>query len=135
MHKKLLAFGAFLGFVLWSVNMLANAFYWYSAMWWFDIPMHILGGFFLAFIVGGFFFNKFKQLHKGEIWIVLLLAVVVLGFGWELFEYLVQYFIKGVDLANIPDSIKDMLMDFIGAVLGIPFVLRALSLYNKAHAN
>ncbi|MDQ5930921.1 MAG: hypothetical protein QG674_85, partial [Patescibacteria group bacterium] len=42
-------------------------FYWYSAIWWFDIPMHILGGAFLALLLGAIFFKKLISLSKKEI--------------------------------------------------------------------
>ena len=133
MNKRLLLYACVLAFLLWLVNTLANAFYWYSAIWWFDIPMHIFGGFFLSFLVGSFFFQKLSVLRKREVTISVLLMVLLLGFGWEIFEYTVQYLIKGAQLANIPDSVKDMLMDLIGGLCAVPFVLRALSLYNRAH--
>ena len=113
---------------------MANAFYWYSAMWWFDIPMHIMGGIFLALFAGAFFFRKLLPLHFKEVVVTILLFVLIVGLGWEIFEYLVQSVIKGAQLANFPDSVKDMLMDLLGGVLASTFVLRALKRYNRAHA-
>jgi hypothetical protein len=113
---------------------MANAFYWYSAMWWFDIPMHIMGGMFLALSAGALFFKKLLPLHFKEVIVVILLFVLIIGLGWEIFEYLVQTIIKGAQLANFPDSVKDMLMDLLGGILASIFVLRRLKRYNKAHA-
>jgi len=135
MNKRLLLSACALIFFIWAINSLANMFYWYSAIWWFDIPMHILGGAFLALLLGAIFFKKLISLNKKEIIITVLLGVVIVGAGWEVFEYVVQHLIKGLPLANFPDSIKDMLMDIIGGFLASFFVLRAIKRYNIAHAS
>jgi hypothetical protein len=132
-NKKLLLYACFLVFFIWLINTLANAFYWYSAMWWFDIPMHIMGGMFLALSAGALFFKKLLPLSLKERLVVVLLFVLVMGIGWEIFEYLVQALIKGIQLANIPDSIKDIFMDLFGGTLASFFVLRRLKMYNKGH--
>jgi hypothetical protein len=134
MSKRLLLSACVLIFFIWAINSLANMFYWYSAMWWFDIPMHILGGAFLALLLGAIFFKKLISLNKKEITITILLGVVIVGAGWEVFEYVVQHMIKGLPLANFPDSIKDMLMDIIGGFLASFFVLKAVKRYNTSHA-
>jgi hypothetical protein len=134
MSKRLLLSACVLIFFIWAINSLANMFYWYSAMWWFDIPMHILGGAFLSLLLGALFFKKLIHLNNREIMITVLLGVVIVGAGWEIFEYVVQHLIKGLPLANFPDSIKDMLMDIIGGFIASFFVLKAVKRYNKAHA-
>ncbi len=133
MNKKLLLYACILIFLIWAVNTLANTFYWYSAMWWFDIPMHIMGGIFLGFSAGALFFKALSSLSLKERLVTILLFVLVFGLGWEFFEYFVQSVIKGAQLANIPDSAKDMLMDLLGGTFASYFVLRRLKRYNKAH--
>jgi hypothetical protein len=133
-NKNLLLKACFLIFFIWLVHTLANTFYWYSAIWWFDIPMHILGGMFLAFAAGALFFKVLLPLDFKERIVIILLFVLIAGLGWELFEYFVQNFIKGDQLASFPDSVKDMMMDLFGGIVASYFVLRALKRYNKAHA-
>lgn len=135
MHKKLLLSACLLVLFIWLVNTSANYFYWYSAMWWFDIPMHIMGGMFLGLFGGALFFKKLRDLSNKEALVTILLFVLIIGLGWEVFEYIVQTIIKGQQLANIPDSIKDMVMDLLGGLLTSFFVLRSIKRYNKAHAN
>lgn len=102
-------------------------------MWWFDIPMHIMGGIFLGFSAGALFFKALLPLSFKERMVTILLFVLVFGLGWELFEYFVQSVIRGSQLANIGDSAKDMLMDLLGGIIASYFVLRRLKRYNKAH--
>lgn len=134
MNKKLLLSACALIFFIWAINSLANTFYWYSAMWWFDIPMHILGGAFLALIFSAIFFKKLTPQPSSNIFIMIILGVVIVGAGWEGFEYVVQHFIKGLPLANFPDSVKDMLMDIIGGSIASFFVLKSVKRYNRSHA-
>ena len=97
--------------------------------------MHILGGMFLGFCAGALFFNRISHLTRLEVVVTILLFVLVVGIGWELFEYGVQTLIKGGSkLANLPDSIKDVLMDIIGGKIASLFVLRTIKRYNRAHA-
>lgn len=134
MSKKLLFKACILIFFIWLVHTLANTFYWYSAIWWFDIPMHILGGMFLALTAGALFFKTLLPLSFKERMVIILLFVLIVGLGWELFEYFVQNFIKGDQLVSFPDSVKDMMMDLFGGVVASYFVFRRLKRYNKAHA-
>lgn len=136
MNKKLLRLACVTVFFVWLVNALANRFFWYSAMWWFDIPMHIMGGIFLGFGAGALCFRRIMKLSPHDAFVTLLLFVLVFGIGWEFFEYIVQAIIKGgPQLANIPDSIKDVFMDIVGGTLASFFVLRTIRRYNRAHAS
>ena len=56
---------------------------------------------------------------------------MIVGLGWECFEYIVQNLIKGGQLANLPDSAKDMVMDILGGSISSIFVLRTLKRYNR----
>ncbi|MCC7436633.1 hypothetical protein IT402_02030, partial [Candidatus Nomurabacteria bacterium] len=102
MHKKLLILACITILFIWLINSLASVFYWYSAMRWFDIPMHILGGVFLGLIFGAFFSQKILKITTKEKLVATLLFVLIVGIGWELFEYAVQFIIKGKELANFP---------------------------------
>jgi hypothetical protein len=105
-------------------------------MWYFDIPMHIMGGMFLGLLFGALFFKKLLFLDTRDSLVIILLCVFIVGLGWEFFEYGVQYFLKGgLQLARIPDSIKDMFMDILGGGFSSIFVLKAVKRYNRQHAN
>lgn len=96
--------------------------------------MHTLGGLFLAMFGATIFSEKIKQNSQTYTFLLLSSIVFFIGFGWELFEYIVQFTIKGsVQLANIPDSVSDMVCDVIGGVLGFFFVLIQKRRYNGIH--
>lgn len=117
------------------LHLLAYQFYWYASMWWFDMLMHTLGGVFLGLIGGVLLSRYISSAHTATIFGTILLFVFIVGFGWEVFEYVVQALIKTTSIANIPDSISDLLCDLSGGVISIYFVLRAKKRYNTGNAN
>ena len=81
----------------------------YYELWWLDIPMHVLGGFGVAwfFIALTSFFHKKHSLKN--IFILTLLVMV----SWEIFEYLMNL----NDLRTWigwQDTIADIINGFIG---------------------
>lgn len=87
-----------------------NSLYWY--WWWFDIPMHILGGIWAglcaAWIVA----------HRGNTFTLVgcLAFALFVGVSWETFEYVEK--IAVVRENYFFDTATDIVMDFAGAVLG-----------------
>lgn len=106
------------------------AYDWYHTLWWFDIPMHIAGGAWVAlaatYFLGRYYFSVNRA--SGPIKILLtLVSVMTIGILWEIFEYFLDVFVFGkYTLATVPkeirtDSFYDLINDFLGAalVLGI----------------
>lgn len=107
----------------------------YANIWWFDIPMHILGGAWVAFIFFYYFFYKEKILDKNmrfaEIFIFTIGFVAFIGVMWELWEYLVSYYFSiTYSIPNyyefghngesaVFDTIKDLTNDLFGGLIAI----------------
>jgi VanZ family protein len=96
--------------------------------------MHTLGGIFIALLGAMVCWRHIKHLGWHDTAVALLLFVLIIGLAWEYFEYIVQFFVKGVHLADIPDSITDLMCDMLGGIIGTAFVLRAKKRYNRVHA-
>jgi len=112
----------------------ANMFYWYVSISWYDMMMHTVGGMFLAVFTAALFARHILILSRFETFVILLLAVVIVGLGWEFFEYAVQYLIKGsARLADVPDSVSDIVCDMIGGLVGTYFVLTLKKRYNTSN--
>lgn len=131
MYKKLVALAAITGITLLVVNALAVVFYWYDAIWWFDMPMHTVGGVLVVFVGAAFLFSRIKRLPVGELFITLALFVFIVGLAWEYYEYVVQFYIKSVHLADIADSISDLICDMVGGSIGALFVILLKKRYNQ----
>ncbi len=107
-----------------AVNSIAIYFYWYSQIWWFDMPMHFAGGFFLGLL--GCWGIKFIHRHITSL---ATLAITVIGFvlivggGWEAYEYGVQDITHAI-LANPLDSVSDIFFDLSGGTCALLYLLR-----------
>jgi len=90
---------------------------------WYDIMMHFLGGIFVALILLWlFFYSEYIErfeVSKRNIILIALLGTLVVGIGWEVFEY---------SIGNVPeenymlDTSIDLFMDLIGASLVLLFL-------------
>lgn len=100
------------------VNSIATMLHWYYFIWWFDMPMHFLGGVFTALIGMTFGFRFIgRTYHRGShhaLFSVILLVLVV-GVGWELYEVLMQS-ISGTKLVTAVDSVSDIFFDLAGGL-------------------
>ena len=115
------------------LNFYAYRFHWYWEFWWFDIVMHTLGGIWVASFA--LWLRYFRSLaeepitspKKVSIFILALVAVYVIGGGWELFEFSLDKFItfKIHDAAN---TASDLFFDGVGSIVG---AILFLSVYNK----
>ncbi len=86
-RKKLVKYILFLMFLIFAGHLLATKFYWYYSIFWFDMVIHFLGGFWVAL-----FFIWFLQLKdtfspSAKQILLYVFAVAVL---WEIFQYFVN---------------------------------------------
>ena len=92
----------------------------------YDDIMHFYAGFFL----GAFFYDVFGKGRKWKVIFVLpLLIVFGIGLGWELFEFtwdnLVSFRFGYVPVQRgMWDTILDVVLDLVGALVGILFFSR-----------
>ncbi len=125
--KKFLIRLIFLIFFIFLLNYLAMKFYWYSSIWYFDMPMHFLGGFWLGLASLYFFPSKnfsFKAVLK------VFLIVLFVGLSWEIFEIIIDRVITG-DLFNTLDTLSDICFDLSGGLFAFFILQKELSLFQK----
>ena len=84
--------------------------YLYYEIWWLDIPMHVLGGFGLAFFAG----SILTFLGKSVTYWKIIIFYLIIATGWEFYEYL-----KDIVLYTDKNSWKDTLSDFINGLIGM----------------
>jgi len=104
------------------------SFDWYHAIWWFDIPLHMLGGAFIGILFLYIFREKFLLLNELSLFPLTILGVgfvMWLGVLWEFYEFFADVFIlKHYALLGSPgwirfDTLKDLLDDMIGGAIAI----------------
>ncbi len=121
------------------INLIATRFHLYTLIWWFDMPMHFFGGFFvvlvtlwLKFFTKIFNFTPFKS--KNSFLFIGILSALIVGLFWELFEYGVQS-ITGVILTTFMDSLSDIFFDLAGGIAAVLYVEDQLSKTTEASGN
>ncbi len=114
------------------LNLFADYHDLYYHLRWFDIPMHILGGFWISCATLFLYFTTtlIERKNHTTIFISILTAssVLTIGLGWEIYEYFVDktFAVNGLQLG---DSLKDLVNDLIGGLLGALFFIKKG--YNK----
>ena len=99
------------------VNCFANAYYWYWQIRWFDMPMHFLGGVWLAGVAiwwrftSGRCTNEVKSFWRVILWGVG--AAFLVGFAWEVYESTISVLTIG-HINAIPDTFSDLFFDTLG---------------------
>lgn len=120
-RKTLLAFLALFVSFIFILNFIAGKLYWYSSIWWFDILMHFLGGFWLGLVFLWFLYN---DLHKPQLskdnFIKLILGVLFVGFGWEIYEIIVNDLLAK-NTFDLFDTSLDMICDLTGGITAYYF--------------
>ena len=96
--------------------------------------MHFLGGFVVAlFFIWFFFYSNYIEKQNWH-WYVLLIIIsgstLLIGVGWEFFEFLIDTLLSkkiGANLAQLTlaDTMLDLLMDIFGSLFAsIMFLFR-----------
>ncbi len=119
-----------------SFHFLGSFYHWYDAVLWLDIPMHLIGGMWVALLFVYLFEKyllKLEQVHFFRSLILALGFVALIGILWEFYEYLSDVYIYKIHPLNLvfnpknyPDTLSDIVNDLVGgtAVLSIIYLLR-----------
>jgi len=108
-----------IGILVLILHMIALKLFLYWTVGWYDIVVHFLGGFLIGLIMISFIrrvHNSEKILDVGLLFSSVILAVLVIGLGWELWELFIGFTDIIQDKA---DTIMDLVMDLIGGTSAI----------------
>ncbi len=102
-------------FFIAAANFIANKFHWYSAIWYFDIFMHFLGGLWL----GGLFLWLLWPVQLSTKTVAKVLAgVVLVGIGWEIFELMFVNYVAQNSF-DVVDTTMDLVLDILGGLSAV----------------
>jgi hypothetical protein len=121
MKKDCILYSSFFVLVVVSVlNYLGGQFYWYWIHKWFDIPVHMLGGVWIGFttlwLLAKFMNLKVMKVFRMKALGIVIFAIFFVGISWEIFE-LLGGITNMADSAYWPDTVGDIINDFIGGML------------------
>lgn len=123
LQEKILKVLFVLIWILAFIHMLAEVYYLYWILDWFDIVTHVLGGLWLGISALWFWYlsGYIKKAHfpDKKAFYIALCAGLIFGFFWEVYEYAVwQWSGSGLPNNYLADTILDLFVDLIGAFLG-----------------
>ena len=101
-------------FFIFFTNNVILKFYWYYSIWWLDMLMHFLGGFWVGLFFVYVFYNKntfSKQL------LAVIFCVLLFGILWEFFEFFMN--VIAHDSFDILDTLSDIFFDLAGGFSAI----------------
>lgn len=106
-------------FALLALHIIATVGGWYEAWWWFDIPMHFLGG--VAIATSSYFLlQDFSKRNMFAAQFTPLKILTILSFtalaavSWEFFEFTLDTYVSTSMQPGIADTIKDLAMGISG---------------------
>ncbi len=125
------------------LHFLNSTYHWYDQIWWLDIPMHLIGGMWLALLFVYLFeknFLKLKDVHFLKALVLCLGFVALLGIFWEFYEYLADVYVYKVhslflvtNPKNYPDTLSDIVNDLIGGTLALSLVYISRKIIQKTN--
>ncbi|PIR68285.1 hypothetical protein COU49_01815 [Candidatus Nomurabacteria bacterium CG10_big_fil_rev_8_21_14_0_10_35_16] len=123
-RKRLIQHLISLMFFIFLANFFILKFYWYSLIWYLDIIMHLLGGFW----VGLFFLYIFSRKQQVYFNLNLILKIFfvsfLVGFLWELYEFYLNV-VSGT-IFNFNDTISDLCFDLLGSIVSILYFFKII---------
>ncbi len=108
-----------LGLIMLAVFVLhvaATFLHWYSLVWWFDMPMHFLGGMAVFYISAVIVLPLRERMQLGRFAFDCVLGGLLIGVLWEAFE-LYLYMRYGFPPFSAVDSLSDVCFDIAGLCL------------------
>lgn len=102
-------------------------FYWYSSIWWFDMPMHFLGGFWVGLLFLLMFpLRNFstKQIFEA------IFGVLFIGILWEIFEIVVNDYTIQMPF-NTLDTVSDICFDLAGSIFSVLYFYKRIMLKDE----
>ncbi len=117
--EKLFKNLSYLVVFIFLANFVANKFHWYYSVWWFDMLMHTLGGFWLGLVFVWYFYKKHISVSLNTSTILQAVGwILLVGVAWELFElFFINYMAENrFDLA---DTFSDLFFDLLGGLSAV----------------
>ena len=109
---------------IFTINTLANVFFWYQSIWWLDLVMHFLGGLFVALLIVWVLYAIFKKLTPPFVFWYIVFGVLIIALSWELFEFSIWTLFNLKEIINIQDSVTDVITGSLGSIVGAIYFLR-----------
>lgn len=98
------------------INLMASFLHWYDLVWWFDMPMHFLGGMAVFYLSALLWLPARKWVSNGRFLYEGVITALLFGVLWEALE-LYLHITYGSPYFVLMDAISDVCFDLAGALL------------------
>ena len=127
LQKRLLAISLITILFILVFHYLALSYSWYWTFRWLDIPVHIIGGFWVS-LTALWISLKIRHIdgiygYKRKALLVMLASVLIVAIFWEIFELI----IKETSLYNTGywrDSLSDVFNSFVGGMMAFLYFIK-----------
>ncbi len=121
MNKKLLRNTTIVFIIIGILNYIGNKLLLFWTTWWHDMILHFLAGFVISMSVVLFYqaFLRNSKFTKKNIVLISILASLIIGVFWEIFEIYFSITSLSDGLLFWRDTISDIILDILGAFFGI----------------
>ena len=110
--------------IIFLINIFSFNYDWYLKFFWFDMTLHLLGGFFVAMFMAYYLKNNLGE-SKLKNLLILIGVTVFVGVVWEFAEYIASqtliepiynhFKVHAYFIGDLNDTINDLVMDVFGA--------------------
>lgn len=100
------------------IHICGVMYFWYWKFLWLDILSHFLGGLWVGLMtlwIASIFISKPSTVKRSNVVILSLVATLVIGIAWEIFEYQAGIAVSTYE-KYVGDTILDLIMDTLGAL-------------------
>ncbi len=103
--------------ILFFLNWIGVIYGIHSALWWWDVMTHMLGGVVIGFLVFGLNIRYVSyNLKKDTTWLIWVLSLCCIFIGWELYEIIVSQTL-GNGMFDAIDTMHDIINDLLGGLI------------------
>ena len=96
---------------------------WYYSIFWLDMLMHFLGGFWVALFIA--FLLSYKKETSPDFslkfFIKIIGGVLLVGILWELFEVSINS-ISVKETFDVADTLSDLFFDIVGSIIALFYI-------------
>jgi len=122
MRNRLVKYTISLALLVGVLDFLANEYYFYWTVSWYDMMMHFLAGVLVAFAIALFWHYLFKgEYNKKSIFTALAMSLFV-GLVWEWYELYFELTSAQDGWLYYRDTISDLFLDLFGTVCGLVYI-------------
>jgi hypothetical protein len=129
-RKRFFSRIAVLVIITFVLNTLSHWFKWYFTLWFFDMFMHFLSGFWLGLLLIWFLRTNEENMCRNMI--LTMVAILIIGISWEVYEFIVINHWAGYPF-NFLDTTSDVFFDISGGLLATYYYMRKVW-YNQNYA-